>query len=213
MQNTHEWQTVYNATYDIKNRMFRIAAQEDYAHTFDIYLVPRPEGSELNPWAVGPDGRKYGVAAWTNGTGGLVLEGAGAIKDMPWRGGAEIFDLVKDRDVEGIQSIVGSLPALEYVNGLTREEFTAAALGFVKADSFSTINVENGKAKLGVVVSRSAALGDSADWKPVSTNEVAVPAPGEQGFFIVAPQGKYGKTKVKKLKFVPGVWCLVLSAL
>ena len=81
-------------------------------------------------------------------------------------------------------------PTLEYVNGLTREEFTAAALGFVKADNFSTIEVENGEAKLGVVVSRSDALGESAEWKPVSTNEVTVPASGEQGFFIVAPQGK-----------------------
>ena len=186
-QNTHEWQTVYNATYDIEKRMFRIAAQEDYAHTFDIYLVPRPEGSELNPWAVGPDGRKYDVAAWTNGTGGLVLEGAGPVATMPWRGDEEISELVKDKGVEGVQSIIGSLPGLEYVNGLTREEFTAAALGFVKADNFSTINVENGEAKLGVVVSRSDELGESADWKPVSTNEVTVPAPGEQGFFIVAP--------------------------
>ena len=33
-------------------------------------------------------------------------------------------------------------------------------------------------------------LKSRVDWKPVSTNEVTAPAPGEQGFFIVAPQGK-----------------------
>ena len=30
-------------------------------------------------------------------------------------------------------------------------------------------------------------LGASAEWTPVSTNTVEVPAPGEQGFFIVSP--------------------------
>ena len=38
-KNTGEWQTVHNTTYDLANRMFRIAVQEDYAHTFDIYLT------------------------------------------------------------------------------------------------------------------------------------------------------------------------------
>lgn len=68
----------------------------------------------------------------------------------------------------------------------------------MKADNFSTIEVENGEAKLDVVVSRFAELGESADWKPVSTNEVVVPAPGEQGFFIVTP-----------LFYVPGTDCII----
>ena len=49
-----EWQTVHNTTYDIANRMFRIAVQEDYAHTFDIYLdeppvVPGPAIASFKP--------------------------------------------------------------------------------------------------------------------------------------------------------------------
>ena len=93
----------------------------------------------------------------------------------------------------GLEGLVGSLPNLEYVNGLTREAFKAAALGFVKADGFSAIEIENGKAFLDVVVGRSDSLDESAEWTPVSTNTVEVPAPGERGFFIVTP-----------LFFVPG---------
>ena len=110
---------------------------------------------------------------------------------MPWTEFADgITRLVKAEGVTGLEGIVATLPNLTMVNGLTLEDFSTAALGVVKAAGVSTINVENGEAKLGVVVSRSDALSESADWKPVSTNEVTVPAPGEQGFFIVAPAGE-----------------------
>ena len=33
--------TTHNATFDLARKMFRIAVQEDYAHTFDIWLVPQ----------------------------------------------------------------------------------------------------------------------------------------------------------------------------
>ena len=39
--------------------MFRIAVQEDYAHTFDIWLVVPPLGSADRPWKAGE-----GVAAF-----------------------------------------------------------------------------------------------------------------------------------------------------
>ena len=58
------------------------------------------------------------------------------------------------------------------VNGLTREDFGSAILGFVKADGFSAIEVKNGEAKLDVVVGLSDSLGASAEWKPVSTNTI-----------------------------------------
>ena len=86
-----------------------------------------------------------------------------------------------------MERLVGSLPDLETVNGFTREDFSAAALGFVRADGFSAIEIEDGRAFLDVVVARSDSLGESAGWTPVSTNTVEVPAPGEQGFFIVSP--------------------------
>ena len=57
----------------------------------------------------------------------------------------------------------------------------------VGADGFSAIEIKNGRAFLDVVVGRSDSLGTSAEWAPVSTNMVEVPAPGEQGFFIVVP--------------------------
>ena len=34
------WLTVHSTTYDIERRMFRIAAQEDYDRTFDVWLKP-----------------------------------------------------------------------------------------------------------------------------------------------------------------------------
>ena len=52
-QNTGEWQTVHNTTYDIEKRMFRIAVQEDYEHTFDIYLAdsePLAPGHSSKPF-------------------------------------------------------------------------------------------------------------------------------------------------------------------
>ena len=45
--------------------------------------------------------------------------------------------------------------------------------------------IKGDKATLDVVVCRSDSLGTSAEWTPVSTNTVEVPAPGEQGFFIL----------------------------
>ena len=33
--------TTHNVTFDLARKMFRIAVQEDYAHTFDIWLVPQ----------------------------------------------------------------------------------------------------------------------------------------------------------------------------
>ena len=80
-----------------------------------------------------------------------------------------------------------SLPDLETVNGLTLEDFGNAIRGFVRADGFSAIEIKGDKATLDVVVGRSDSLGASAEWMPVSTNTVEVPAPGEQGFFIVSP--------------------------
>ena len=49
------WLTVHNTTYDISNRMFRVAVQEDYDHTFDIYLSDRPVEQPVTPGeALGP---------------------------------------------------------------------------------------------------------------------------------------------------------------
>ena len=149
-------------------------------------IVEMLKGSEDNPWIVGA-----GVEAWTNGTDKLVINGAGEVALMPWTEFADgITKLVKDEGVTGLEGVVATLPNLTTVNGLTLGDFSVAALGVVKAAGVSAIEVKNGEAKLDVVVSRSDELGESADWKPVSTNEVTVPAPGEQGFFIVAPQGK-----------------------
>ena len=64
--NPGEWQTVHNTTYDIENRMFRIAVQEDYAHTFDIYLTdsePLAPGHSSKPF----DSEKLAQAAIKSG--------------------------------------------------------------------------------------------------------------------------------------------------
>lgn len=54
------------------------------------YEFAPPEGSRENPWNVGEEGHEGEVVAWTNGVGGLVIEGAGKMKDwedysdQPW---------------------------------------------------------------------------------------------------------------------------------
>ena len=143
---------------------------------------------EQNPWWLGPVSNRGEIVAWTNGTGTLVVEGTGAVASMPWaENPAGITKLIKSEGVTGLEELVGSLPDLETVNGLTLEDFGNAIRGFVAADGFSAIEIANGRAFLDVVVGRSDSLGASAEWTPVSTNTVEVPAPGEQGFFIVSP--------------------------
>ncbi len=147
-----------------------------------------PLGSKANPWKIGAEGHEAEVTAWTNGADTLVVKGKGAIGSTPWAGSADgIKKLIKDDGVESAEALVKSLPKLTTVNGLTRDQFTSAAIGFVKADGFSAIEVTGGKATLDVVVSRAPSLGKSVEWTPVSTNKVEVSAPSEQGFFIVAP--------------------------
>ena len=147
-----------------------------------------PEGSPANPWKIGETGHETEVTAWTDGAT-LVVEGAGAIGSMPWAGAAAgIANLVKADGVGNVKELVESLPDLKTVNGLKHDEFMQAALGFVRADGFSAIAVEDGEAKLDVVTLRSDALGEQAEWIPVSTNRVTVPAPGETGFFCLVPK-------------------------
>ena len=115
-------------------------------------------------------------------------EGTGTVASMPWAENWEgITKLIKSEGVGNVDELVGSLPNLMTVNGLTLEDFGNAIRGFVAADGFSAIAVTNGVATLDVVIGRSDSLGESAEWTPVSTNTVEVPAPGEQGFFIVSP--------------------------
>ena len=181
--------TVHTSIYDLEKRELTVCVQEDVRtiRTFGLFGEYAP-GSEQNPWKVGAEGHESEVTAWTNGTGTLVVEGAGAVGSMPWAESASgITDLVKAKGVTGLETLVGSLPDVEYVNGLASGEFMQAALGFVKASGFSAIEVKDEQALLDVVIARSAALDESAEWTPVSTNSVVVPAPGEQGFFIVVP--------------------------
>ena len=179
--------TVHTSIYDLEKRELTVCVQEDVGtvRTFGLF-EPVATGSKDNPWPVGTEGHESEVTAWTNGTGALVIEGVGAVGSMPWaENAAGITELVKAKGVENLEELVGSLPDVVYVNGLTSGEFMQAALGFVRAEGFSAIAVENGQATLDVVVERSTSLDESADWTPVSTNSVVVPAPGEQGFFIL----------------------------
>ena len=179
--------TVHTSIYDLEKRELTVCVQEDVGTvmTFDFY-GPVAQGSERYPWKVGATGHETEVTAWTNGTGTLVVEGSGTIGSMPWvESAAGITDLVKSKGVTGLEELVGSLPDLMTVNGLTLEDFGSAIRGFVRADGFSAIEIKGEKATLDVVVCRSDSLGTSAEWTPVSTNTVEVPAPGEQGFFIL----------------------------
>ena len=188
-QDSDEWQTVHNTTYDIGKRMFRIAVQEDYAHTFDIWLVEPPLGSADRPWEAGD-----GVEAYTNGVGGLVVAGAGVVASMPWTDcapGITSLQVAEDVDVD-LSQLMSPLANLQSVNGLSLAKFNSAAVGFVKVDGFSAIAVDpvTQSAELDVVVSRADSLEAPVEWTPVATNAVPVKAEGPAGFFIVAPAVK-----------------------
>ena len=201
-QNTGEWQTVHNTIYDIGKKMFRIAVQEDYAHTFDIWLVEPPLGSADRPWKAGE-----GVAAFTNGVNVLVVDGVGEVTSVPWAENADgITKLVKSEGVAGLSDIVNSLPDLTTVNGLTLDELAVAGMiGAVKA-GFSAIAVDNGTAQLGVVVFTNGVLevekaGGGGEWSKAKIESVGldkesgeailtIPAPADKGFIILKSRGK-----------------------
>ena len=181
------WITAHSAVIDMERGTLDIVVWEDWKNPYQFSFIV-PEGCEKNPWKVGTAGSEDEVTAWTNGTDTLVVEGSGEIGSMPWAESADgITKLIKSEGVKDVERLVGSLPELETVNGFTLEDFGNAIRGFVAADGFSAIEIANGRAFLDVVVGRSDSLGASAEWAPVSTNTVEVPAPGEQGFFIVSP--------------------------
>ena len=197
------WQTVHAATYDLEKRMFRIAAQEEYDRTFDIWLVKPPAGSVDCPWPVGAAGHEHEVTASTNGLGGLVIEGAGSVGSMPWTDFAA--DITRLQIEEGVTADLGALMApltsLVSVNGLARELFNCAvpggaapdALGALKAAGFSAIAVDPAtqKAKLTLVVKRAESLdAEPEDWTDAGTAEVQVDAKSPTGFFVVVPTGR-----------------------
>ena len=147
-----------------------------------------PEGSEDNPWKVGEIGHETEVTAWTNGTGKLVIEGAGVVASTPWAADAAgITELQVATGVTRLGGTMVTLPSLTSVNGLSMSAFSDAAVGAVKAAGFNAIAVENGTATLSVVICKAESL-DKPEWKPVSTNDVPVKADTPAGFFIVASQ-------------------------
>ena len=165
-----------------------------------------PPGTVGNPWNVGDD-----VAAYVSDEGTLVIGGTGAMDDFasaaeaPWNEIANALSAVTVADGVthiGKNAFVGIAGEVK-VNGTALSVYDMMAgargfseggaspvdeiRGFVTVDGFSAIKIEDGMAKLDVVVGRSDSLDGSAEWTPVSTNTVEVPAPGEQGFFIVSP--------------------------
>ena len=173
--------------------LFNVKLLDENAFTYravycpGIYTPP-PEGSIFNPWKIGAEGHEEEVSAWTNGIGGLTVEGTGAVGSTPWEWDADgITRLVKAEGVTGLESVMATLPDLANVNGLTLGELASAGmLGAVKATGFSAIAVTNGVATLSVVIGKADSL-DKPEWKPVSTNDVPVKADTPAGFFIVAP--------------------------
>ena len=160
------------------------------------------DGSKDTPWKVGTTGHEAEVKAWTNGVGGLTVQGSGAIGSMPWaENPAGIIELVKDRAVAGFPDIVNTLPDLATVNGLTLDELAVAGMvGAVKA-GFSTIAVDNGTAQLGVVVFTNGNLTAATEsWGKAKVEAVgldkesgeailSIPATAEKGFMILKPNG------------------------
>ena len=161
----------------------------------------RQLGTEAEPWMVGATGHEVEVTAWTNGTAMLVIEGKGVADWAPWgpvAGG--INELVKDKEVVGLDGIMASLPALTTVNGLTLGELAYAGMVGAAKAGFSAIAVDNGVAQLGVVVSTNGDLTAATEsWGKAKVEDIdldektgeailTIPAPADTGFFIVNPK-------------------------
>ena len=199
-QRSETWITGHANVYDIEKCMFRMIVQEDYAHTYDFWLEP-PPGSVENPWPVGAAGHETEVTAWTNGTGTLVVEGAGAVGRAPWWEYAD--GITKLQFAEGVTNLgetMATLPALVSVNGLTLDKFVEAGMLGVAKAGFSAIAVDKGVAQIGVMVSTNGDLAAATEsWGKAKVEDVGldketgeavltIPAPADKGFFIVNPK-------------------------
>ena len=142
-------------------------------------------GSESFPWTVGME-----TVAWTNGVGGLVIGGAGAVVSTPWVDCAgDVDELWAGKGVTDLSRVMATLPGLESVNGLSMDAFDSVVIGAVKVAGFSAIAVDpSGMVNLSVVVSKADSLSEPVVWTPVTTNDVSVRADAPSGFYIVAPQ-------------------------
>ena len=162
-------------------------------------------GSEKNPWKVGTEDHEAEVIAWTNGTGTLLIEGAGAVGSMPWAESADgIAELLKDKGVTGLDGIMATLPSLATVNGLTLDELASAGMVGAAKVGFSTIAVAGGVAQLGVVVSTNSEVkvrgeGEDGGWGKAAIEKaevvdgeaiLTIPAPADKGFMILKTKGE-----------------------
>ena len=147
---------------------------------------------------VGTEDHEAEVIAWTNGTGTLLIEGAGAVGSMPWAESADgIAELLKGKGVTGLDGIMATVPALTTVNGLTLDELASAGMLGAARAGFSSIAVDNGVAQLGVVVSTNGDLTAATEsWGKAKVEKaeavdgeaiLTIPAPADKGFFIVSP--------------------------
>ena len=160
-----------------------------------VFTAP-PPGSEQNPWRIGTVGHKAEVTAWTNGIGGLIVEGSGAVASTPWTECADtITKLVKAEPVTGLETVMATLPALTSVNALALDELTAAAMAGAAKAGFAAIAVDNGKALLGVsVCTNGDVTAASESWGKAEIEDAVVvdgeavltiPATAEKGFMIL----------------------------
>ena len=202
VKRSETWITGHANVYDIEKRMFRMIVQEDYARMYDFWLGP-PPGSEANPWTIGTEGHETEVTAWTNGTGTLVVKGAGAVGRTPWAEFANgIAKLVKDEGVTELGGIMATLPALTTVNGLTLGELASVGMVGAAKAGFSAIAVEGGVAQLGVTVSTNGDLTAATEsWGKAKVEDVdldektgeailTIPAPADKGFMILKTKGE-----------------------
>ena len=149
---------------------------------------PHPDGTWKNPWRSGEKGEIY---AYVDGSGKLRIEGKGAVTTMPWSGIAgEITELEIGQGVTGLAGIVGSLPRLKSVNGLSVAEVYGLAGGVAKPGGFTAISVDpvTKKAKLTLVVKTAAkADADEKDWKVAAVTEVEVDASAPSACYMLVP--------------------------
>ena len=111
-----------------------------------------PAGSEGNPWQIGAT-KADNVVAWTNGTGKLVIEGAGAIKDFTNTGREDKFTPWHD--------FAGSILEVEIPSGVTR----------IGNYTFASNAIESVTIPSGVT-----SIGDSAFYSCQKLTDVEIPS-------------------------------------
>ncbi len=136
------------------------------------------KGSDLNPWLIGDN-----VKAHTNGVGGLLIAGSGAVTETPWtEGGAVgITSVTFGEAVTDFGETLDSLPDLAKINDLPLSKFNSIAV-FVQPEGVTAFAVDPSEKKVHVPVDVMISPSEkSPAWTKAKAVDVEIAVPSKVG--------------------------------